>query len=523
MTTNIWIRPGEDVPWGAASYGTGDGSSYANAFAGLQDPGINWGIRDLQVWVCGVHAPLEDTFNNLSHFRLSPVTGSVPRQRTIIRGDDPNESGRIWGGQFYPLASWTVYDAPTNTYQLTLPRADQPTYYSILNGYIMDVGADTWSADPLLKRNSIADVQANPGSYYATGTGGGSTVYVRLSDDADPSADHRVLFPHRGYQIKFDNIGYTAFSNLDILGMRCTLVRGGISFLRCMVEYADKHDVPGDLENYGRIMIGNNSAKVDDVTIYRCNLGSCAYGAVYTTWVRPIDGVAQAQPERWAVSHCNISNVGAAPWNYNHHPDDHGIGIQNCDTFNAYGNVVSNAGPGIVAYAGGSSNPNEYMRNVSIRRNVVRDARSEPEIAYPRGIEYDAQDGVLDCTGNVISHNVVRNVPTGPNDPTSFPGAAYKFADTNPDNVPTFTHNVAENVPDSIYSNVAGQHMTVTNFTSLAPTSKHVRMRSATANATFNNNTYSGGPGGDEFKNGVTNYTWAEWQAAGYDTDSVHV
>ena len=516
MTTNIWIRPGADVPWGSASYGTGDGSSYANAFAGLQDTGIDWGIRDLQVWICGVHAPLETSFNNVSHYFLSPVTGGSAYQPTIIRGDDPNEAGRIWGGQFYPLTEWTAHPTYANVYQLDLPRADAPTLYQITNGWLHDVGADHLGHDRLVKQANAEDVRDNAGSYYATGTTGGSTVYVRLADDADPSAAHRVLFPARGYRLKFDGIAHTVFRQLDIFGTRCTLVKNGISFIRCTIKYAQKN------ETYPGIMIGNNSKKVDDVAVYRCNLGSCSYGAVYTTWVRPVNGVVQPQPHNWFVALNLIEEVGAAPWNEQHHPDDHGIGIQNCDTFFAYGNIIENTGPGIVAYAGGRNNPAEYMRNVHIRRNMLRGMRNEAEIAYPRGIEHDGQDGVLDCTGNVIAYNVVSDMPIGPNDPVSYPGAAYKFADVNPQNVPLFEWNVARNVPDSIYTNGAGQYMTVTNFTSLAPTAKHVRLRSTTANATFTNNTYAGGPGGDEFKNGVTDYTWAEWQSAGYDAGSSH-
>lgn len=518
MTTSIWIRPGPKVPWGAELYGTGDGSSYENAFAGLQDPGIDWGIRDLEVWVCGVHAPVMDTFDNISLFFVRPVTGGNAKQPTIIRGDDPNERGCIWGGQFYPLTRWTAHATYPNVWQLVLPGAVDSPSFQITNGWLHDVGADHLGKSRLVKQASVEDVRDNPGSYHATGTLGGATIYVRLSDDGDPSADHRVLFPQRGYQIKFFDIHDTTFHKMSLLGMRCTLEKNGIGFNRCEIKYAQKN------ETFPGIMIGNLPTKAaSDIIVHRCDLGSCSYGAVYTNWVRPINGVVQRQPERWYVTFNRISEVGAVEWNEQQHPDDHGVGIQNCDTFFTYGNVIDNTGPGIVAYVGGSSNPEEYMRGVRICRNNLFNLRNEEEIAYTRGVEVDGQDGDADCSKNKIKFNVVRDLPTSPNDPSSYPGAAYKFADTNPANVAEFKSNVAENVPDGIYTNKANQYLTVENFICASPRAKHVRLRSYTPFATFTGNRYSGGPGGDMFQNGANHYTWAEWQLAGYDTDSVHV
>ena len=514
MTTNIWIRPGADVPWGAASYGTGDGSSYTNAFAGLQDPGIDWGILDLQVWICGVHAPLEDAFTNTARFRVNAAMGGTARQPTIIRMDDPNEAGRIWGGQFYPLASWTVYDAPSNTYQITLPRADEPTLYQITNRWIYDLGADTLGTDRLVKRASIADVQANPGSYYATGTVGGSTVYVRLSDDADPSADHRVLFPSSGYRFNQSSIPNTIFHKSSVFPTDVIqLDSDNVQLRRTTVWFGRRND-----SETGGIFIGNARAKIDGFVAYRCDIGHCFEGAIYST----VDPSNVLNPNRWAVTHNYIHDVGDPAWHDAANTDNHGVGVQNGEGWHVYGNVVENTGPAIIGYFTQADQDFQIMRNHSIRRNVVRSPRNQSSNLGQPCYEWDMQDGEGDASGNVIAYNVARDLAAGGSDPTSAPGCGFKFADTNPDNVPTFTHNVAENVPDSIYSNVAGQYMTVTNFTSLAPTAKHVRMRSATANATFNNNDYSGGPGGDEFKNGVTDYTWAEWQAAGYDPESTH-
>jgi hypothetical protein len=104
--------------------------------------------------------------------------GNNPAYDLVLKAIHPGQV--INSPKVYQL-SWTVYDAPTHTYQANYASG----VFAVWDGKILQNG----DYIRLTAQASIAAVQANAGSWYQTA----GVVYVHLADDRPPDSDLHVF------------------------------------------------------------------------------------------------------------------------------------------------------------------------------------------------------------------------------------------------------------------------------------------------------------------------------------------
>lgn len=192
-----YVRPA------GGGYGNEDGSSYANAWDGLEN--IVWGSGGVQagdsLYVCGLH---------LRNFAQTPgaiiitvgASGSGEDSRITIRGDCPGDPGVIWGGAIMSHEDWV--DEGSNTWSITLPK-------NLYSGWFFeDVTPDSWTV--LDKVSSVDDCKATPGSFYSENYVYGSKLYVHSSDNGNPTG--RITGNRLGYRFIIDETHHITWLNL---------------------------------------------------------------------------------------------------------------------------------------------------------------------------------------------------------------------------------------------------------------------------------------------------------------------
>ena len=139
---------------------------------------------------------------------------------------------------------WTLTGGQSNTYEV----AWVPTAGDGITTTALTVYEDTGGGFALLDyQDSIANVEANPGSYYVDGFANvaGNTVYVHPTDSGNPNSNGGTYeVSRRGFGLKIGNdcsaIGIHTLRNVSNNGsLNCALnahVEG------CLIEYGTKHN-----------------------------------------------------------------------------------------------------------------------------------------------------------------------------------------------------------------------------------------------------------------------------------------
>lgn len=115
-----------------------------------------------------------------------------PAYNLSIKAINP---GMVFQGPWKVGLSWSVYDAPSHTYQASYAT----TVQSVRDKKSLTIDDDYVK---LTAKASIAEVQANAGSWYQTG----SVVYVRLADNRVPDSDLMVMISMPSCHVVKDNI-----------------------------------------------------------------------------------------------------------------------------------------------------------------------------------------------------------------------------------------------------------------------------------------------------------------------------
>jgi len=236
--TEKFIRPGSESPWGSASYGTGDGSTYANAYSGLKDSDIRWDAAVIW-WLVGTFAV---TTGNAGSNRVTLI-GGTPTKPRVLRFDYDlvNEPGIIWGTKL-DAHTWALdgADAGGNTYKTT---------FNSLLSLIVDLTNSGKDHSLLTGVSSITDVYATAESWFSDGT----TTWIHLVGGADPTG--RVIIPvgipqgntfvyptnvifycgsiYKGLRINDSNADMT---NVQFRRLTPVISRGTISHPQCLVK-----------------------------------------------------------------------------------------------------------------------------------------------------------------------------------------------------------------------------------------------------------------------------------------------
>lgn len=192
--TEYYVRPG---PNDLAPYASGanDGSSYTNAFRGLNNATFRTLVNttsDDVFWICGEHAALQ---SGTTTYRFSVAPGLSKRKPKIIRLDYPGDPGTMWGG-YISTATWTETSGGSQIWTATMlvtaaSYDDEGTcpYAAFFNGTERRI---------LARRATQGECDSEENTFYLTGT----TCRVHLGAGEDPNGN-KIMLAQYGHRVQY--------------------------------------------------------------------------------------------------------------------------------------------------------------------------------------------------------------------------------------------------------------------------------------------------------------------------------
>ena len=362
------------------SYGNEDGTSYANAWDGLQN--IVWGEAGVEpgdtLYICGlhVHTVIDRDFIG-TQADIYPISGADESARIIIRGDYPDDPGIVWGAYRISHESWTYRG--NGVWSIRLPASSYGDWY------FQDIGKPSSGSFVLLaKESSIQGVKNHPGSHYCDNyQQTGSMLYVKCTDSGNPTG--RIYGDRWGYKFKLSDASYITFLNLKFYN---TGWSGGASHIRwegCTIAYGE-HSLLSFRDGQ------------DYMEVINCDL-SWASNGIYNI------STTNNAPSYYRYKGNYIHDIGVRPINYN--SDAHAIGIQGGHDGVIEDNIIKNCGTGPLLYAFTS----QELKNTIVRRNFITDLHI---LGGANGVGVSTMcnnNSLSDKSGNEFYHNIVINSP----------------------------------------------------------------------------------------------------------------
>ena len=383
-TAETWyVRPS------GGSYGSENGTSYANAWDGLKS--IVFGPGGVEagdtLYVCGTHEYTMTSGGALTEQALVRISesGYSDQYPITIRMDYAGDTGYVWGAfkdQRGGEDVWINYGGGI--------------YYCDNIQYLQD-GLFEDTAGPeekdLQKMTSIASLV--PGSYYDDGTG---RVYVMLTDSSNPTGK---IFEsgQLGYRFDLDRANYIQFVNCNFRAStqeqdnKTTVVPAAplashITWDGCSVKYGYQAFIS---PTYGN----------DYWTIRNCDLQWGGAG-VYSVTTSLGDGTS-AGADYLTVEYSYIAHMGR----FQHYNGDaHAIGIQGGHNDLIQYNVMEDCGSAVTLY----NYTNMEMKNHVIRYNFAYDMNNRNGSGGgARGFEINGNSDTYWglSTGNMLYYNIV--------------------------------------------------------------------------------------------------------------------
>lgn len=458
------------------NYRAENGTSYEDAWDGLEN--VVWGVGGVNagdtLYVCGTH--IRDNGPWVGTLHIDPISGTAGNP-TIIRGDYSGNAGITWG-MYRVTYSWSIEGS--NTYKATLVGGHN-------KGWCLQDISDS-SCTILARKNSVQEVEANPGSYFLDEEGANNDLYVQCTDSGNPT--NRIYFNRYGYQWRVSNCEYITFLNIKCHGIE---------------NWSNPFDTFNNITWDGVTMshgeqalvslyTGNNYCIVQNCTLYEAENG------IYT-----VSGGSTAGPNNCTFKNNTIYDIGVREWTYD--LDAHGIGVQHGHSHLIEGNLIYNCGSGITFYA----YTNGILRDCIVRYNYIHDNHTLGG-ANNVGIEYRCNnDSLSDKSGHDCYFNIVANCEIG-------------IANQFEDEVEVY-NNVVYSCTHSFYSSRSydgnGPVWKGRNNISLSPEARHhTHSNSGGAVWDFDYNLYYPDTGNLFYTTAVRETNFADWRGAGYDTNS---
>ncbi len=344
------------------SYGNEDGSSYDNAWDGLQSVFFNeTGIEPGdELYVCGLH------YHRVTHSGDITQQGNIILRsggsdsspyRVTIRGDCPGGDGVFWGAYKIEHAAWA--DEGGGAYSIDLPGQEY-------NGnYFQDVGVpDRYSYILLNRTYSVSECQATPGSFYKESS---TKLYVHTTDSGDPTG--RIWGNRWGYEFYIPNNNkYITFKNLTFYAPYRYEFRGRPNVTNIRWENCTLWHGESTILGFGD---GNHYIEILD-----CDIGYSG------TPIYIVSGSNQAS-SNYVFARNTIHDCGTLPWH--RVGDNHALGIQGGSNGLIEDNHIYHCRDGIVFYLYRNMN---CMNNI-VRRNYIHDIYEYgymPQTGYPLGV-----------------------------------------------------------------------------------------------------------------------------------------
>ena len=551
-------------------YGNEDGSSYENAWDGLNSVVWDTGgvVAGDTLYVCGLH---HRTYSEVpSYENFFPEVSGTEGNIITIRGDYPGDPGIIWGAGIMAKSAWNDEGNGVWSYVINGNRDDR--------WYFEDITANSWTVLTMVR-----DVGTLTGTW--TFTNGSTTVraagdgdaqtelddgdYIKLSDESNPQRggtwykvngeppDADTITIDRVYArgtetdavnltIKSDTSGSLALMDATPGTFYCGDYRTGS---KLYVHCSDSQDPTGRISGN---RLGYNLKAYDYDYVTWLNLKTYCIFRWFegtTTEGKECDNIVWQGCTLWyggesiakaGSFHTNLSWIDCdVGWSdagigFGEVPRDgqgngpRGIVIRNCvihDMGVTYGsldkhgimgngvigglienNEIYNCGTSICFYQFSDS---DSLQDIIIRWNYIHDTHLSWGATSGHGIELAMTNtNVSENSGNEIYGNIVANI-VGIGYKTSFP--VYLMP---------FYNNIAYNCGTSFRVHrigmPTGQNIRLRNNISLFPTEHHIVFHTDVDEGSYtydsDYNIFYPVSGDDFFFNNVA-MTYAEWQA----------
>jgi uncharacterized repeat protein (TIGR01451 family) len=435
------------------TYGSGDGSSYGNAWNGMAVFDTKWGNTvgpGDTVYICGKHLNGRPT---TGEGWLRPTVSGTENARITISGACPNDSGGIDKGNLYAVhlevnsSVWTDPDAD-GVYSQPYGGCTYPFLLEDGTRRLNWIPIDTTQTPPV---PTVPYNQWPAGSFTQLGCGG--DLYYKPSSGVASGHSihtaHSVLVIVNGQQyINIQDLRLFASTNASFMLSNADFIRiqnnefqwGGIQ--------------AGDSVTGG--LLGDN----DDCEVLNNSIHDMLGTGIYLLTQGSNSGYVNTDSnDRWRIAYNEIYNIspgnilpgceGCVP--YPDNGDRHGIGIQGGNGIVIEYNHMHNiGGEGIVIYNWSNNVENgvrigQNQRENTIRYNYIHDIKDlspgcqsgQTSCSNQRGIELGSDSYPVipeSSTGNIVHHNILSNVA----------GTAFRFKSYKPDS--GFTWRILNNV-----------------------------------------------------------------------------
>ncbi|MDO8592535.1 MAG: hypothetical protein Q7R92_02015 [bacterium] len=442
-STTWYVRPV------GGSYGSENGTSYDNAWDGLLS--VVWGESGVEagdtLYVAGLHLHNMTSINYTANQAnvLINASGLSDENPITIRGDYAGDPGVVWGAYKISYASWT--SDGEGVYHVTLSG----TTYG--DWFFEDVTQNSYTI--LTRQTSLANAQANPGSFYKNG----QTLYVHTTDGADPAG--RIAINSYGYEFVMNPTQYIKFSNFSWYNPNWSCIYSyNQTTTRCNHITWD-----GLTMAYGVSNAFSFYDYYDYMEVLNSNISWFSSG-IYNI------STTNNAPSYYLYKGNTIHDIGVRDIQQN--GDAHCIGIQGGNAGIIEDNYCYNAGSGPLLYAF----TNQILTNTIIRKNYVKDLHNLGSASGYGVSSQSNNDSLSDKSGNEIYNNIVNNATVG-----------YRMQFEDEQEV---YNNVAYNCAKGFestrnYNSTVGADVTVKNNLFLNPTTKHINWGSgATSGYTIN-------------------------------------
>jgi PKD repeat protein len=444
------------------SYGSENGTSYANAWDGLND--IVWGgagvVAGDTLYICGLHLYTYTGTPPTSGWQTITVSGT-PGAHITIRGDYPGDAGEIYGGPLLAHEAWVDEG----------PATPSGRYYSITH---RGSGDGTWIFEDvsaggnftiLTKAASEAACAATAGSHYCSNYGSAAVkLYVHCSDGLAPT--NRIVSEWVGYRFKCSGRSFIDWINIDFYGLYQPFAYVFDS------EYFTYMTWTGCKLWHQTLFLGKG---FHDITYDGCDIAWAKNGISVIGY----GDLSTVTCYNLTIKNSTIHDIGVLPLIYD--TDAHAISSQGDRTGTSRNylfehNEIYNVGSGITIYVQDLVAPNHdcTCKDAIVRYNYIHDTHHLGG-AMGRGIELNNDgDNVGDKSGWQVYGNIVTNT-----------AAAAYYCSWGIYEV-KFYNNVAYNSDDESFYFIngvlsTGPNIIMRNNISLDPGTYHVRYNAAIA------------------------------------------
>jgi hypothetical protein len=398
---NTWyVRPGvytsNDGDTGApiakaGVYGTQDGTTYSNAWNGIQS--IVWGEGGVEagdtVYICGMHyyTMKSSSWVGLQGQVYIPESGYSPDYPITIRMDLATDPGTLWGAGVNQINGGGTWTGPDTNGVYSSADLRYPADYCLSGTNLV-----------LLNRETAPTWQGDYGASFTTG----GKWYVKMPDGGSPAG--RVCTSTFGYQL---NLGRSS----NILFYNCRLYN--VPPLNDIANFDARSDTQTQLPRSSHITFDGCDLRYnaeisltqgnDHWTIRNSELSFGPYGVYTLLFNAPETGANYL-----TVENSYIHDMGTARFP---HVDGHAVGVQGGDGHLVQGNRIENTGSAIVFWTGA-----QPMRNNTICYNFIKNIHIDQNSGDGIGISGDNTYSVPGLrTGFKVYGNIIMNTGIGGN------------------------------------------------------------------------------------------------------------